>query len=122
MAGIGAGMTIAQNWGNPNIGSAVLNDAMAGASLGTAILPGIGTAIGAIGGAILGLFGSLFGDHGASQMRKYNDEQVVPAITKELTAYTAAQVGFDPVSYTHLHRHRRREHLRAARRGRLPAL
>ena len=95
MAGIGAGMTIAQNWGNPNIGSAVLNDAMAGASLGTAILPGIGTAIGAIGGAILGLFGSLFGDHGASQMRKYNDEQVVPAITKELTAYTAAQVGFD---------------------------
>jgi hypothetical protein len=95
MAGIGAGMTIAQNWGNPNIGSAVLNDAMAGASLGTAIMPGIGTAIGAIGGAILGLFGSLFGDHGASQMRKYNDEQIVPSITKEMTAYTAAQVGYD---------------------------
>jgi hypothetical protein len=95
MAGIGAGMTIAQNWGNPNIGSAMLNDAMAGASLGTAILPGIGTAIGAIGGALLGLFGSLFGDHGASQMRKYNDEQVVPAITKEMVSYTAAQVGYD---------------------------
>jgi hypothetical protein len=95
MAGIGAGMTIAQNWGNPNIGSAVLNDAMAGASLGTAILPGIGTAIGAIGGALIGLFGSLFGDHGASQMRKYNDEQVVPAITREMTSYTAAQVGYD---------------------------
>ena len=95
MAGIGAGMTIAQNWGNPNIGSAMLGDAMAGASLGTAIMPGIGTAIGAIGGAIIGLFGSLFGDQGASKMRQYNTEQVIPAITKEMTAYTAAEVGYD---------------------------
>ena len=101
MAGISGGMAMAQDWQCGNTGGAVLTGAMTGASMGGSIgsLFGpegalIGMAAGAIGGAIIGFVGSLFGDQGASKMRQYNEAQVIPSITKEMTSYTAAEMGY----------------------------
>lgn len=50
-----------KNWQSGATGSDALNGASAGASIGTAILPGVGTAIGAVGGALVGGLSSAFG-------------------------------------------------------------
>lgn len=54
--------------------------ALAGASIGTLFAPGIGTAIGAAVGFAAGLAADIFGDHGASQMQRYNTDTVIPSL------------------------------------------
>lgn len=48
-----------------------LQDLAGGAEIGTAILPGIGTAVGAIGGAITGIIRGLFGESYANKVKDY---------------------------------------------------
>lgn len=66
-AGIGAGMLASQllsSAGLHGIGNTTLSGAIGGATAGTLILPGIGTAIGAIIGAIGGAIAGFFGKSG----------------------------------------------------------
>ena len=88
------GMAMAQDWQSGKTGAAVLTGAMTGASIGSLFGP-IGMGIGAAVGALVGFIGGLFGDHGASKMRKYNEELIQPSIVKEMTSYTAAEVGYE---------------------------
>jgi hypothetical protein len=74
--------------------TAAFSGAMSGAQMGMMFGP-IGMGIGAVGGALIGILGDMFGDHGASQMTKYNQNTVEPAIVKEMTSYTAAEVGYE---------------------------
>jgi hypothetical protein len=94
MAALSGGMAMAQDWQAGKTGAAVLTGAMTGASIGSMFGP-IEMGVGAAVGALVGLIGGLFSDHGASKMRKYNEEQVQPAILKEMTSYTAAEVGYE---------------------------
>jgi hypothetical protein len=95
MAAYSTGTTWANNFNSGNTGQMFMGDIMSGAALGTAIMPGIGTAVGALAGLEMAVISDIFGDHGASKARQYNEAQVKPAIVREMTSYTAAQVGFD---------------------------
>jgi hypothetical protein len=94
MAALSGGMAMAQDWQSGNTGGAVLTGAMTGASIGSMFGP-IGMGIGAVAGALIGFIGSLFGDQGAGKARLYNEQQVKPAISKEMVSYTAGQMGYD---------------------------
>jgi hypothetical protein len=94
MAAVSGTMSMVQDWKEGKTGAAVATGAETGASIGSMAGP-IGMGIGAAVGALVGLIGSELGNKGASLARVYNWGTVVPAITKELTAYTAAEVGYD---------------------------
>jgi hypothetical protein len=94
MAALSGGMAMAQDWQSGKTGAAVLTGAMTGASIGSMFGP-IGMGVGAAVGALVGLIGGLFSDHGASKMRSYNEGTIQPAILKEMTSYTAAEVGYE---------------------------
>lgn len=94
MAALSGGMAMAQDWQSGNTGAAVLTGAMTGASIGSLAGP-IGMGIGAVAGALIGFIGSLFGDQGAHKAWIYDQQQVKPAISKEMVSYTAGQMGYD---------------------------
>jgi hypothetical protein len=87
-------MSMMQDWKEGHTGAAVGQGAMTGMQIGSNFGP-IGMGIGAAVGALVGLIGSELGNKGASLARVYNWGTVVPTISKEMTAYTAAEVGYD---------------------------
>ena len=81
-------------WKTNNTGAAVLSGAMTGAGIGMMVGGPIGAAIGAVGGALVGWIGSLFGDHGTSKAKQYDQQTVQPALAKELHEFDAGQLGY----------------------------
>jgi len=86
-------------WNSKNVGSGLLGageTALGGAEIGTAIMPGIGTAIGAIAGFAAGLTADLIGDHGRSKARHYNTMTVEPALQQLMYQdYDTAMLGMN---------------------------
>src|ERR1022692_1272443 len=61
--------------------SAVGTDAIAGAGIGTSIMPGWGTVIGAAGGAAVGLSTSIYGMYQQKQAKKLMADNPKPTYT-----------------------------------------
>ncbi len=70
---------------NSKVAGCALGGAASGASIGTAILPGWGTAIGAAGGAIVGGVGGYMADQ-ADEEEMQNDPEYQAAKRKERSA------------------------------------
>lgn len=66
----------AMNSSTTSVGASTIAGGISGASLGTMIVPGLGTAIGAGIGALGGLVGSLFKRHREKKNREYNEQQI----------------------------------------------